>query len=343
MDSLRAMRVFTRVVDEGSFAGAARALDLAPAVVTRLVAELEEHLGARLMNRTTRRIALTEVGESYLERVRRILADVDEAELLAHASVAEPRGPVRLLVPPAVAVHQLAKHLPEFHARYPLVTLEIVATGAVETVDDNFDLSLMMLRGPLEGNFVARPLARSEVVTVASPEYLDRRGRPRHPREMAEHDVLIPPISELQRGVTFHRSRAGQADEVFHSVPARGVLGTLNTDINYAAALAGLGIAGLPSFVVEDALMEHALERVMPAWWLFNLTLWIGMPTRQHVPARTRVLRDFLLQIFGGEDRDPWLAAAGCETPCSGEGCDDLAAAVAATAAAPVATEDAET
>lgn len=337
MDSLRAMRVFTRVIDEGSFAGAARALDLAPAVVTRLVAELEEHLGARLMNRTTRRIALTEVGENYLERVRRILADVDEAELLAHASVAEPRGPVRLLVPPAVAVHQLAKHLPEFHARYPLVTLEIVANGAVETVDDNFDLSVMLLRGPLEGNFVARPLARSEVVTVASPEYLDRRGRPQHPLELLEHDVLIPPLSDLQRGVTFHRAlaAAGQGDETVHAVPRRGVLSTLNTDTNYAAALAGLGIAGLPSFVVEDALMEHALERVLPAWWLYSLTLWVGMPTRQHVPARTRVMRDFLVEIFGGEDRDPWLAAAGCETACLGAGCEEPAAVAATPAAAP--------
>jgi DNA-binding transcriptional LysR family regulator len=318
MDSLRAMRVFARVIDEGSFAGAARARDQAPAVVTRLVAELEEHLGARLMNRTTRRIALTEIGEAYLERVRRILADVDEAEALAHASVAEPRGPVRLLVPPAVAVHQLAKHLPRFHARYPLVSVEIVANGPVETVDDNFDLSVMVLRKPLDGNFIARRLARTEVITCASPEYLDRRGRPQHPRELLQHDVLIPPISDLQRAMTFYRGAVGEdgegALETHHAVPHRGVLSTIHTDTNYAAALAGLGIAGLPSFVVADALIEHALERVLPEWRLFSSMLWVGMPTRQHVPARTRAMLDFLVEIFGGEDRDPWLAAAGCET-----------------------------
>lgn len=339
MDSLRAMRVFARVVDEGSFAGAARALDLAPAVVTRLVAELEEHLGARLMNRTTRRIALTEVGENYLERVRRILADVDEAEALAQASVAEPRGPVRLLMPPAVAVHQIAKHLPRFHARYPLVTLEIVSNGAVETVDDNFDLTVMALRKPLDGNFIARRLARAEVITCAAPEYLDRRGRPQHPRELDDHDVLIPPISELQRGVTFYRGAIGEdgalgAEETFFALPKRGVLSTLSVDTNYAAALAGLGIAGLPSFVVEDALMEHALERVLPAWRLFSHTLWVGMPTRQHLPARTRVMLEFLLQIFGGEDRDPWLAAAGCETRCPLQAARDAAEAVNAAVAA---------
>lgn len=327
------MRVFARVIDEGSFAGAARALDLAPAVVTRLIAELEEHLGARLLNRTTRRLALTEVGENYLERVRRILADVDEAEALAQASVAEPRGPVRLLMPPAVAVHQVAKHLPRFHARFPLVSLEIVANGPVETVDDNFDLTVMALRKPLDGNFIARRLARAEVVTVAAPEYLDRRGRPRHPRELHEHDVLIPPMSDLQRGITFYRGRFGEdgeGGETFHTVPRRGVLNTGSVDTNYAAALAGLGVAGLPSFVVEDALMEHALERVLPAWRLFSTNLWVGMPTRQHVPARTRVMLDFLIEIFGGEDRDPWLAAAGCETHPDAPGCELAAAAAAA-------------
>lgn len=317
MDSLRAMRVFARVIDEGSFAGAARALDTAPAVVTRLVAELEEHLGARLMNRTTRRIALTEVGENYLERVRQILADVDEAEAMASASVTEPRGHVRLLTPPAVAVHQLAKHLPRFHAQYPLVTLEVVANGPVETVDDSFDLTIALLRKPLDGNFVARRLARTEVITCASPEYLDKHGRPQHPGQMQDHDLLIPPISELQRGITFYRGGAGDMDgETFTAMPRRGVLSTINVDTNYAAALAGLGIAGLPSFVIEDALMENALERVLPDWRLFSSTLWVCMPTRQHVPARTRALLDFLLQVFGGEDRDPWLAAAGCATPC---------------------------
>ena len=316
MDSLRAMRVFVRVIDEGGFAAAARALDLAPAVVTRLVAELEDHLGARLMNRTTRRLTLTEVGEAYLERVRRILADVDDAESLAGAAVSEVRGHVRLLMPPALAVHQVAKHLPSFHARHPLVTLEIAATGAVDTVDDNYDLSLVVSRKPLDGNFVARRLARSEAILCATPEYLDKRGRPAHPMALSEHEVLIPPQSDLMRGVNFYRvASAGEAEPETCSVtPHRGVLSTYSIDTNYAAALAGLGIAGLPSFVVEDALMEHALERVLPNWMLFSTTLWAAMPTRQHVPARTRAVLDFLVEVFGGEDRDPWLAAAGCES-----------------------------
>ena len=312
------MRVFVRVIDEGGFAKAARALDMAPPVVTRVVAELESHLGARLLNRTTRRIALTDIGESYLERARAILIDVEEAQALASESTKDPRGHLRVLAPPAVSVHQLAKPLPRFLAAYPQLSVEIVAPGSVETVDEDFDITLLALRNPIDGDFVARRLATSEVVMCASPEYLDRRGRPVHPRDLAHHETLVPPISALQRGLTFFSGpiggKAGDGESTT-VVPARGAaLQTTHIDTNYAAALAGLGIAGLPSFVVEDALIESALERVLPGWRLFSLTLWAAMPSRKHLPARTRAFLDFLVEIFGGEDRDPWLAAAGCVT-----------------------------
>jgi DNA-binding transcriptional LysR family regulator len=310
MDQLRAIRVFTRVIDEGSFAGAARVLDLAPAVVTRLVAELEDHLGARLLNRTTRRLALTDIGEAYLERARRILSEVDEAQALASSATTEPRGLLRVLVPPSLAVHQLAKHLPRFHERYPKVKFELSSPGSVETVDEAHDVSIIMSSKPLDGDFVARVLARTEVIMCASPEYLSQRGRPNHPSELSQHDALIPPLSHLQRGFEM---RSGK--EVFTVVPrGNSVLATTAQDTNYAAALHGLGIAGLPSFMIEDALLEHGLERVLPAWHLRVMTIWAAMPTRKYVPARTRVFLDFLVEIFGGGDRDPWLAAAGCET-----------------------------
>lgn len=324
MDQLRAMRVFVRVADEGGFAAAARALDLTPPVVTRVVAELEEQLGARLMHRTTRRLTLTEVGADYLERARQILADVDEAAAAASRATTEPRGHLRVLLPPALAVHQLAKHLPLFHQRYPQVTVELHSPGPVETVDEDYDLTLLASRQPLDGDFVARRLARTEVILCASPDYLDRRGRPQHPGELAGHDMLLPPISALQRGVTFVSGRldagGSEAGEEVTVVPHRPLLTTSHTDTMYAAALHGLGVAGLPSFVAEDALHERALERVLPAWRLFALTLWAALPSRKHLPARTRALLDFLLEVFGGADRDPWLAAAGCETqdwPCA--------------------------
>jgi len=308
MDRLHSMRVFCRVIDAGSFAAAAREMNLSPAVVTRLVADLEDHLGARLINRTTRRLALTDTGEAYLERVREIMTQVEEAEALASAATTEPRGHLRVLSPPAFAVHQIAKHLPRFRELFPHVTVEISAPGPIDTVDENFDVTIITVRRPLtDGDFVARVLARSEVIACASPEYLDRRGRPDHPNELMQHEAMIP---SFLRELTFHTD----AGESFTMVPARSALSTTHTDTLYAAALAGLGVTGLPSFVLEDALLENALERVLPHWHLLTTTIYAAMPTRKYVPARTRVFVDFLVQTFGGEDRDPWLLAAGCET-----------------------------
>jgi len=317
MDRLHSMRVFARVIDEGSFAGAARELNLSPAVVTRLVADLEDHLGARLLNRTTRRLSLTDTGELYLERVRHVLTEVEEAEALATASSTEPRGHLRVLCPPAFAVHQLAKHLPMFRERFPRVTLELSVPGAVETIDENFDVTILTEgRRPLDGGFVARRLARSEVIVCASPEYLDRKGRPQHPSELADHEAMVP---NFVRELTFH-TRGSTGDgigESFSIERPRAALSTIHTDTLYAAALAGMGITGLPSFVAEDALLENALERVLPRWHMLSTTLYAGIPTRKHVPTRTRAFVDFLVATFGGEDRDPWLIAAGCETPVS--------------------------
>jgi DNA-binding transcriptional LysR family regulator len=309
MDRLQSMRAFVRVVDAGSFAAAARELNQSPAAVTRLLADLEDHLGARLINRTTRRLALTDTGEVYLERVRQILTEIEEAEAQAGAATAEPRGHLRVLVPPAFAVHQLAKHLPRFHSQHPLVTLEFSSPGPVETIDEGFDVTIIQTARPLTGgDFVARLLARSEVIACASPEYLDRLGRPTAPDEMSKHKALVP---QFIRELSFQRG----SGEVMTLVPGRATLSTTHIDTMYAAALAGLGIAGLPSFVVEDALLEHALERILPEWHLFTSYIYVAMPTRKHVPARTRAFVDFLVQTFGGRDADPWLVAAGCESP----------------------------
>src|ERR1700761_6541138 len=202
MDQLRAMRVFSRVIDAGGFAKAAVAMDIAPAVATRLVAELEEHLGARLINRTTRRLALTDVGEEYLERVRSILSEVDDAEAVAGIATAEARGRVCVLAPPGFTVHQLTKHLPRFRAMHPKVSLELTVLPSVETPDENHDLTIIVQRAkPIEGAFIARRIATSEVVLCATPEYLDRHGRPRHPRHADADAAQRPARAELKAGL----------------------------------------------------------------------------------------------------------------------------------------------
>ena len=315
------MRVFVSVIDAGSFTRAASTMNISQAAVTRLVSELEDHLGARLLNRTTRRLALTEVGEAYLDKARQILLEVEEASALAGASTREPRGQLRVLSPPSFAVHQLAKLLPRFRALYPKVAIEVFAPGLVDAVDETFDVTILLLsRPPRDSESIVRRLARTEVITCAAPEYLDGRGRPEHPRDLAKHETLIPRLPGRPIELTFHRGPFGDDEPEGESctvTPMSPALATLHADMHYAAVLSGLGIAGLPSFVVEDALMEHALERVLPQWHLMTMTLYAGFPTRKHVPARTRAFIDFLLEEFGGVEHDPWLAAAGCSTAFS--------------------------
>ena len=313
MDQLKAMRVFAKVVELGGFSRAARALDMAPPVVTRTVAELEAHLGVRLLNRTTRTVALSEVGEQYLQQVRAILVDVAESEALARQGNQPAQGHVRLACPPAVAVHALAQALARFAALHPQLTLEVLCAPA--DAGEACDLDIRIGHQPPEGDCVVHRLARSDVVLCATPEYLDRHGRPQQPQDLARHAWLMAPLP-----VTLPRSGLvlqgpggakgeGQAVEVLpEQAPA---LTSTHTELLRAAALAGLGVAALPSYMLAPALHTQALERVLPQWHVDRLTVWATTPSRRHVPARTRAVLDFLRQAWGGEDRDPWLAATG--------------------------------
>lgn len=316
MNELRAMRTFAQVVDSGSFVNASRALDMAPAVVTRVVADLEQHLGARLMTRTTRRVALTDVGERYLDRVRRILDDIDDANGLVRQSQVAPEGEVRVAASPEFATHQLARRMPRFHARCPNVLVRITAQGPVRTLLSDHDVSIVVKQSPLDGDFVARRLARTEVIGCATPAYLDRFGRPSHPCELVGHRLLMPP---LQRAITFSRrlDDAFDAGECVSVEPAPSQLHSMNPDLHRASALAGLGIAGLPSYSIEDALQDGRLEQVLPTWHVADLSIWACMPSRRHVPASTRAFMDFLLDEFGGVERDPWTPSEAPDTGCS--------------------------
>lgn len=324
MDQLRALRVFVRAVDEGSLAGAGRVLDMAPAGVTRILAELESHLNARLLHRTTRRLALTEAGERYLQSARRLLAELDEADAEAGAASTEARGTLRVMAPPAFAVHQLAPLLPLLHERHPRLRLEVSAAGAVETVDAHHDVSIVSLGAqPLQGDFIVRPLAASTFVLCAAPAYLARRGCPAAPEHLVEHAGLLPAVAAVRRELTLYRSKdACSKDASTRDRPAgpasitlpepQPLLSTAQLDLLLAAALAGSGIAGLPSFLAAPALREGRLQRVLPDWQGGRLTLHAAMPTRRHLPARTRAFVDLLVERFGGSlARDPWLEQGG--------------------------------
>lgn len=320
MDQLRAMRVFSQVITQGSFAGAARALDMAPAVVTRTVAELEAHVGARLLNRTTRTLALTTTGAAYLDRARNILQDVDEADALAGSSTQLAKGSLRVLCPPAFAVHQLAPNLPAFRKLQPNITLELSAPGPVVTADEHFDISILSIgEQVLEGDFVVRKLARSAFVLCAAPSYLARQGRPEQPADLAQFEGVLPAVAALRQGLTLHRQGTGKGKGNEHGnvhssgpqsvvVPAGNIAMTTNhIDLMLASGLAGIGIVALPSFVAQVPLHEGRLVRVLPGWCGVTLTLYAAVPSRKYMPARTRGFLDFLVSTFGGTDEDPWL------------------------------------
>lgn len=308
MDQLRALRVFAAIVDAGSLAGAARALDLAPAVVTRTLAELEAHLSARLLQRTTRRVALTEAGSAYLDNTRHILAAIDEADAQAGATATQPRGAVRVVAPASFAVHQLAPLLPRFRTAYPKLAVELTTSGPVDTADEAFDVTIVQVaQRPLQGDFVARRLARSHFVLCAAPAYLKRRGTPSEPEDLLTHEGLVPAVAATRRELTLQRHDGSRRITLPMPAPA---LASPQLEPLRAAALAGAGIAGLPSFMVADALRERRLVQVLPQWLGTTLTLYAAVPTRKHLPARSRALIDFLVDAFGGADADPWLDAA---------------------------------
>lgn len=313
MDRLQSMHVFCRVIDLRGFAAAARDLNMSPSVITRLINELEEHLGSRLINRTTRKLVLTEAGERYLEQVRRILADVAQVEAEVGSNTAEPRGVLKVLAPPAFAARQLAPALPNFRSQYPRISIDLSAPGMVETLDENYDVSIIGVRGrPLDGNFVARPLASSTVVLCASPAYLKRRGMPTQLQDLQQHDMISAKLPEL----TFCPI-SGQADDGRDTVTiplnkTSPVLSTGHLETTHAATVAGLGVGGFPSYVIAHDLANGALVRVLPQWQLFQLGMYAAIPSRRHLPARTRVFLDFLVSTFGGQlDKDPWLPEAG--------------------------------
>ncbi|NIC42848.1 LysR family transcriptional regulator [Aquabacterium sp. A08] len=294
MDRLLSMRVFERVVAEGGFAAAARALDLSPPVVTRLVADLEEHLGARLLQRTTRRLALTDAGHAYLGRVRAILQDIDEADAAAGEHTRGLSGVLRLHAPPVLATYVLAPLLAAFRERYPLIRLDVEVESTAAPPIEDFDITLLATDEHFDAGIVARKLIESEVMLVAAPAYLARRGVPATPQDLARHDCLRVRLP-LVRTRTWVLWPAHDPDQT-ETVTVEPVLQVNHTDTVLRAALDGAGICAMTVDVGGAYLTRGELVRVLAPWILGRLSLYAAMPSRKFVPQRTRVFMDFLTE-----------------------------------------------
>lgn len=297
MDRLQAMKVFDRVVDEGGFAAAARALDMSPPVVTRMVAELEQHLGTRLLQRTTRKVALTDAGEVYLQRVRSILGEIDDAEAEAVASTRDLRGTIRIVAPPVLTTNFLAPLTALWHARYPKLMLDISVDALALRRIDEFDVTIMVAGEDFDANIVARALMHGEAIVVASPEYLARKGVPQVPMDLLQHEYLrdtgAPARSEMGGGRKL-RLHPAVGDGDWQEVDAPAVLQSDSNGVLLRAAIDGAGVAVTARLLIEEQLASGELVQVLPGWIVSRYTVYAALPSGRMLPARTKVFLDFM-------------------------------------------------
>lgn len=293
MDRLQSMRVFQEVVDEGGFAAAARKLDMAPAMATRFVNDLEAHLGVRLLQRTTRRLSLTAAGEAYLGRVRLILCEIEEADAMAQAQTREMSGTVRVLALPVVATHMVAPAVAEFHATHPDVVIDLHVDEVGHRNLEDFDFTVLNGLVQVNASTVVRTILHSEAVFCAAPDYLRRHGEPQALDDLRHHRCLRLRTPGTRLGPMHLIDPTDNDRAVDLEVPA--VMTANHTDSLVRATLDGAGISSQPVDLVAPMLRTGQLRRVLAPWITNRLVLVAALPTRQFMPARTRAFLEHLI------------------------------------------------
>ena len=293
LPDFEALAIFAKVVELRSFAGAAGELALSKATVSKAVGRLEERLGARLFNRTSRRLALTDAGQKLAERATRLLVDGEAAENEALAQSSVPRGLVKLAVPMSFGVKEVAPILPEFLTTYPEVTVDLhLSDATVDLIGEGFDAGLRIARLP-DSSLIARRLCAMPRYTVAAPSYLKKHGRPTHPMQLAQHRCFG--YAYLSTPNIWHYTNAAGEQA---SVRPGGALRANNGEAVMPSLVAGLGIADLPEFIVGDAIDSGAVEVILKGWKQPEGALhWVTPPGGPR-PARVEVLAEFLLMHF---------------------------------------------
>jgi DNA-binding transcriptional LysR family regulator len=298
MDRLLSMQVFEKVVSEGGFAAAARALDLSPAVVSRLVNDLEQHLDARLIQRTTRKFTLTESGNVYLEKLKDILQEVSDAEVAAQNISGGLTGTLQILATPMLAAYFLAPLATKWRKQYPQVVLDIGVDPFSYLRVEEFDVTLMAVEEDFDANIVARVLGRSDRLLCAAPSYLHLAGMPVHPSELRDYAELRFPWHLALGHANGHSMRftsvADQADPV--NVEMKMVLQSVSIDVLLRAALSGAGLCFFAKHLVQQYLNDGRLVHVLPQWRIGGLTIYAALPTRKYVPARVQAMLEFITQ-----------------------------------------------
>ncbi|WP_341315505.1 LysR family transcriptional regulator [Paraburkholderia sp. IMGN_8] len=307
MNQLQSMRVFVKVADLGSFVRAAGVLDLSTAVVTRHVADLEGRLGTRLLNRTTRRLSLTESGTTYLERVRHILDDLEGVEQMVVARNHEPVGTLRIVAPVVFGLHSLAPVVQSYAERYPDVMPDVtLADRHVDLVEEGFDVGILVARQMRSASIVTRRLTTGYMTVCASPAYLAQHGTPTHPEHLRAHPCLSRPAEQGGDERVF----TGPDGEV--RVRPTNAIAANNTEMLRQFALLGMGVAILPSYLIGRDLEVGRLVPLLGDYRLPQVEITIAYPSRRHLPAKVRTFIDHLVEHFQHADeqaRDPRTVA----------------------------------
>ncbi len=298
LPDFEALAIFAKVVEMRSFAGAASELALSKATVSKAVTRLEERLGARLFNRTSRQLALTDAGQRLSQRAAQLLADGEAAENEALAQAAVPRGLVRLAVPMTFGVRTIAPLLPDFLKAYPEVAIDLHLSDAkVDLIGEGFDAGVRIGTLP-DSSLLARRLCAMPRYTVAAPSYLKRYGTPTHPMHLGQHKCFGYTYLSTPGVWHFTNAKGEQA-----SVRPSGALRVNNGEAVMPALLAGLGIANLPEFIIGDAIAAKKVDVILKDWKQPEGAVHLLMPPGGPRPARVEVLADFLATRLGQAKR----------------------------------------
>ncbi|QNB13266.1 LysR family transcriptional regulator [Paraburkholderia tropica] len=295
MDTLQNMRVFTRVVEAGSFTAAAQSLDSTTGAMSRAVSELEAHLRTRLLNRTTRRLALTTAGERYLQRCKQILADVEGAEEEASCAHERPAGVLRMHSFASIGQHYVLPAISQYRALHPDVTVELTLSQRMpDLYGGSSDVSLVIASSLPNSDLVSHRLGASCSILCASPEYIQAHGAPRTPADLARHDCLILKTPTAPANEWTLEGPEG--------VVSMHVDGPVQVNIAESLAVAireGMGIGMLPVYAAIDGLRSGALVRVLPQHILQRVNVYALYPSRKFVDAKTRTWVEFLRNYLG--------------------------------------------
>jgi DNA-binding transcriptional LysR family regulator len=293
LPDFEALAIFAKVVELRSFAAASTELALSKATVSKAVSRLEERLGARLFNRTSRRLALTDAGQKLSERAARLLAEGEAVENEALAQSVTPRGLVRLAVPMSFGMKAVAPLLPEFLKAFPEVSIDLhLSDATVDLIGEGFDAGLRIARLP-DSSLIARRLCAMPRYTVAAPSYLKRYGRPTHPMQLADHKCFG--YAYLSTPNVWHYTNAAGEQA---SVRPGGPLRVNNGEALVPALVAGLGIADLPDFIIGETIASGEVEVILKVWKQPEGAVHLVTPPGGPRPARVEVLADFLTRHF---------------------------------------------